>query len=107
MCGRSWKRGDWVSTLENLCLQCQSEARKQLSMLPGVVMSVLTYRLTATIWKEPEEYVARCSEFGVASAGDSPSDALPSLKEATELYVKSIALTDNLIPITAFLQVFS
>jgi hypothetical protein len=23
-------------------------------MLPKVVMSVLTYRLTATIWKEPE-----------------------------------------------------
>jgi len=76
-------------------------------MLPRVVMSVLTYGLTATIWKEPEGYVARCSELGVASAGDSPSDALANLKEATELYVKSIALTDNLIPIKPFLQVFS
>jgi len=76
-------------------------------MLPRVVISVLAYQLAATTWKEPERYVARCSELGVASAGDSPSDALPSLKEATELYVKSIALTDNLIPITAFLQVFS
>jgi len=61
-------------------LQCQSEARKQLSMLPGVVMSVLTYRLTATIWKEPEGYVARCSELGVASAGDSPSEVSTNLK---------------------------
>lgn len=66
-----------------------------------------TYRLTATIWKESEGYVAKCSELGVASAGDSSSEALVNPKEATELYVKSIALTDNLIPITAFLQVFS
>ena len=59
-------------------------------MLPGVVMSVLTYRLTAMIWKEPEGYVARCSELGVASAGDCPSEALVNLKEATELYLGSI-----------------
>ena len=65
---------------------------------------MLTYRLTATIWKEPEEYVARCSEFGVASAGDSPSDALPSLKEATELYLENVMLSNGLIPIKSVLQ---
>jgi predicted RNase H-like HicB family nuclease len=68
-------------------------------MLPKVVISVLTYRLTATIWKEPEGYVARCSELGVASAGDSPSDALINLKEATELYlenVKALGMIDDL-----------
>ena len=54
-------------------------------MLPKAVVSMQTYRLTATIWKEPEGYVARCSELGVASAGDSPSNALANLKEATEL----------------------
>jgi predicted RNase H-like HicB family nuclease len=31
--------------------------------------------------------IARCSELGVASAGDSPSDVLANLKEATELYL--------------------
>ena len=62
-------------------------------------MSVLTYRLTATIWKEPEGYVARCSELGVASAGDSPSEALVNLKEATELYLenaKALGMIDAL-----------
>ena len=48
-----------------------------------------TYRLTATIWKEPEGYVAKCSELGVASAGDSSSEALANLKEATELYLEN------------------
>jgi predicted RNase H-like HicB family nuclease len=70
-------------------------------------MSVLTYRLTATIWKEPEEYVARCSELGVASAGDSPSEALVNLKEATELYVENRILIGDLIPVKPFLRVFS
>jgi predicted RNase H-like HicB family nuclease len=68
-------------------------------MLPGVVMSVPTYMLTATIWKEPEGYVAKCSELGVASAGDSPSEALVNLKEATELYLenaKVLGMIDDL-----------
>ena len=66
-----------------------------------------TYKLTATIWKEPEGYVAKYSELGVASTGDSPSDALADLKEVTELYLKNMLLTDDLIPIKAFLQVSS
>ena len=70
-------------------------------------MTVLTHRLTATIWKEPEGYVARCSELGVASAGDSSRDTLANLKEATELYLENVMLTDGLIPIKPFLQVFS
>jgi len=68
-------------------------------MLPGVVIGMPTYRLTATIWKEPEGYVARCSELGVASAGDSPSGALANLKEATELYLenaKALGMIDDL-----------
>ena len=48
-----------------------------------------THRLTATIWKEPEGYVAKCSELGVASAGDSSSEALANLREATELYLEN------------------
>ena len=76
-------------------------------MLPKVVIRVLTYRLTTTIWKEPEGCVARCSELGVASIGDSPSDALVNLKEATELYLENMMLTARLIPIKRFLQVSS
>lgn len=76
-------------------------------MLHRAVMSVLTYRLTAAIWKEPEGYVAKCSELGVASAGDSPSEALVNLKEATELYLGHMMLIARLIPIKRFLQVFS
>ena len=65
-----------------------------------------TYRLTATVWREPEGYVSKCSELGVASVGDSPSDALVNLKEATELYLENVVLLGNLIPIKPFLQVF-
>ena len=68
-------------------------------MLPRAVMSVPTYMLTATVWKEPEGYVARCSELGVASAGDSSSDVLANLKEATELYLENVMLIDDLIRI--------
>jgi len=54
-------------------------------MPPRVVIDRLTYRPIAMIWKEPEGYVARCSELGVASAGDSPSEASTNLKEANEV----------------------
>jgi len=75
-------------------------------MRPKVVIRVLTYRLTATIWKEPEAYVSKCSQLGVASAGDSTSEALTNLKEATELYLENVVLLGDLIPIKPFLQVF-
>ena len=71
-------------------------------MLPRVVMCMLTYKLTATIWREPEGYVAKCSEPGVASAGDSPSEALVNLMEATELYLENALLFEKIIPIDPF-----
>jgi len=74
-------------------------------MLPRVVMSVPTYMLTATIWKEPEGYVVKCSELGVRSAGDYPSDVPANLKEATDLYLENVVSTDELIPIKRLLQV--
>ena len=70
-------------------------------------MTMLTYGLTATIWEEPEGYVARCSELGLASAGDSPAEAFVNLKEATELYLENMILIGELIPIKPLLQVFS
>jgi predicted RNase H-like HicB family nuclease len=57
--------------------------------------------------EELEGYVARCSELGVASAGDSPSDTLANMREASELYLQDVMLIDDLIPIKPFLQVFS
>jgi predicted RNase H-like HicB family nuclease len=72
-------------------------------MLPRVVMIVPAYRLAAAIWKEPEGYVAKCSEPGVASAGDSLSDVLASLKEATELYLENVELIHNSISISPFI----
>jgi len=71
-------------------------------MPPRVVIDRLTYMLTATIWKEPEGYVAKCSELGVASAGDSFSDALANVKEVTELYLENAILIDDLIHIKPF-----
>jgi len=73
-------------------------------MPPRVVIDRLTYRPIAMIWKEPEGYVARCSELGVASAGDSPSEASTNLKEATELYVENVMLSNELIPIKPLVQ---
>ena len=59
-------------------------------MVPKAMMSVLKHRLTARMWKEPEGYVAKCSELGVRSAGNYPSDVTANLKEATELYLGNI-----------------
>jgi len=58
------------------------------------------------IQKEPEGYVAKCSELGARSAGDYPSDVPANLKEATQLYSENMVLTAELIPIKRLLQVF-
>jgi len=52
-------------------------------------------------------YVGMCSQLGLAGAGDSPSDALVNLKEATQLYLENVVLIEDLISINAFLQVCS
>jgi predicted RNase H-like HicB family nuclease len=68
-------------------------------MLPKVVTGILTCKLRTTVLRELKGYVVRCSGLGVASAGDSPSDALANLKEATELYLENVMLIDDLIRI--------
>ncbi|MCK4860230.1 MAG: type II toxin-antitoxin system HicB family antitoxin [Candidatus Omnitrophica bacterium] len=47
------------------------------------------FKLNAIIWKEDAGFVSKCSELGVASAGDSLEDALRNLKEAVELYIEN------------------
>ncbi len=47
------------------------------------------YKLTAIIWKEKEDYVSKCPELGVASAGNNVEQAMENLKEAVELYLEN------------------
>jgi predicted RNase H-like HicB family nuclease len=82
-------------------------ASNKEAMFDASMIGMPTYKLTATIWKEQKGYVAKCSELGVASASDSPSEVLVNLKEVTEHYLENRRLTDTLIPIKPFLQVSS
>ncbi len=47
------------------------------------------YHLTATVWREGDQYVSRCPELGVASCGDTPDQAIDALREAVELYLEN------------------
>lgn len=48
-----------------------------------------TFDYTAVVWKEKEGYVSKCPELGVASCGDSISEAMENLKEAVDLYLEN------------------
>ncbi|MBI5559944.1 MAG: type II toxin-antitoxin system HicB family antitoxin [Deltaproteobacteria bacterium] len=50
-------------------------------------MKVFDY--TAVVWKEKEGYVSKCPELGVASCGDTVSQAMENLKEAVALYLEN------------------
>ena len=50
-------------------------------------MKTLDY--TMIVWKETKAYVSKCPEIGVASAGDTISEAVENLKEAVELYLEN------------------
>lgn len=57
-----------------------------------------TYKLTAVIWEEEGVYVSKCPEVEVASAGDTPEEALSNLQEAIELWIvnaKELGLIDD------------
>ena len=45
--------------------------------------------VTAVIWQEDDVYVSKCPELEVASAGDTPEEAIENLKEAVELYIEN------------------
>ncbi|MEK7824889.1 MAG: type II toxin-antitoxin system HicB family antitoxin [Nitrospirota bacterium] len=58
-----------------------------------------TFDYTVVVWKEKEGYVSKCPELGVASCGDSISDAVENLKEAVDLYLenaKSLGLPEDI-----------
>lgn len=48
-----------------------------------------TFDYTVVVWKEKEGYVSKCPELGVASCGDSISEAVENLKEAVDLYLEN------------------
>lgn len=48
--------------------------------------------LTAIIQKEENMYIAKCSEIGTVSQGETIEEALSNLKEATELYLEEFPL---------------
>lgn len=48
-----------------------------------------TFDFTVVVWKEKEGYVSKCPELGVASCGDTISEANSNLKEAIELYIEN------------------
>ena len=59
------------------------------------------YKLTVVIWKEPEGYVSKCPELGVASCGSTVAEARENLKEAVELYLenaKALNIMEELEP---------
>jgi len=47
-----------------------------------------------SITQEGKFFVARCSELGVTSQGESLVEAQKNLKEAIELYIESFGLED-------------
>lgn len=58
-----------------------------------------TFDYTVVVWKEKEGYVSKCPELGVASCGDSISEAVENLKEAVDLYLenaKSLGLLEDI-----------
>jgi hypothetical protein len=44
--------------------------------------------LTASIWREGDQFVAQCIEYDISSYGDTEDEALESLAEAVALHLE-------------------
>ena len=62
------------------------------------------FNVTAVIWQEDDVYVSKCPELEVASAGDTPQEALENLKEAVELYIENAKILGILDDFTESIQ---
>ena len=62
------------------------------------------FNVTAVIWQEDEVYVSKCPELEVASAGDTPQEALENLKEAVDLYIENAKILGILEDFTASIE---
>jgi predicted RNase H-like HicB family nuclease len=45
--------------------------------------------ITATIWREDDEYVSFCPELDIASQGETIEEARANLREAVELFFET------------------
>jgi len=65
-------------------------------------------RLTAVIWEEEGVFVSKCPELEVASAGDTPQEALSNLEEAIDLWLANAKelgiLSDFYLSLTSSLK---
>jgi predicted RNase H-like HicB family nuclease len=50
---------------------------------------------TAIIEKDEDMFVAKCSEVGTISQGNTMEEAIKNLKEATELYLEEFPLVEK------------
>jgi len=55
-----------------------------------------TFDFTVVVWKEQDGYVSKCPELGVASCGDSISDATVNLKDIEESLTSKEKYTSHL-----------
>ena len=58
-------------------------------------------RLTILIGEEEGAYVSRCQELEIASCGDTPKDALDTIREAIDLFfenARALAMLQDLEP---------
>ena len=60
---------------------------------------------TEIITKEDNTYIAKCSEVGTISQGQSIEEALSNLKEATMLYLKEFPITKKAEPVFTIFEV--
>jgi predicted RNase H-like HicB family nuclease len=51
--------------------------------------------LTAVIHKEEDLYVAECPEVGTVSQGTTIEEAIENLREATELFLEELPLSEG------------
>lgn len=68
-------------------------------------MAERTIRLTASVTRDGDWYVAQCLDVEVASQGRTIEEALANLREALELYFEDQPVPDLSEPIIAPIEV--
>ncbi|MEK6800988.1 MAG: type II toxin-antitoxin system HicB family antitoxin [Nanoarchaeota archaeon] len=60
---------------------------------------------TAIIEKDEDMYVAKCSEIGTISQGNTIEESIENLKEATELYLEEFPVQKRMKPLMTFFEI--
>ena len=60
---------------------------------------------TAIIEREEDMYVAKCSEVGTVSQGETIEEAIENLKEATELYLEEFPIEKRMRPLLTTFEI--